>query len=147
MSTMKIDYDELTNLLPQKSKMRLIDEIVECDMEKFFVESRTQVREDCIFFDKQAGGLPNYVLFEFAAQSVAALMAARARQADENGKIGFVLSVTNMQFDLDTAKAGSFVNVKANLETQMENVLSFQAEFIIDEKKCGSGKLTLIVDS
>lgn len=141
---MRITYDELTGLLPQKGKMRLIDEITECDSENFLVESRTQIRESCIFFDKESGGLPNYVLFEFAAQSVAALMAKKAELSGEKGKIGFVLSVSNMAFDLDSVKSGSEVSVKATLESQMDNVLSFQAEFFVDDEKIGSGKLTLM---
>ena len=141
---MKIDYDELTGLLPQKGKMRLIDEITECDTENFLVESRTLIRDSCIFFDKESGGLPNYVLFEFAAQSVAALMAKKAEESGEKGKIGFVLSVSNMTFDSDSVKSGSEVAVKAALESQMDNVLSFQAEFFADDKKIGSGKLTLM---
>jgi len=141
---MKIDYDELTGLLPQKGKMRLIDEITECDSENFLVESRTLIRESCIFFDKESGGLPNYVLFEFAAQSVAALMAKKAELSGEKGKIGFVLSVSNMTFDSDSVKSGSEVSVKAAVESQMDNVLSFQAEFFADDKKIGGGKLTLM---
>ncbi len=141
---MRIGYDELTGLLPQKSKMRLIDEITECDSENFFVKSRTQIRESCIFFDKESGGLPNYVLFEFAAQSVAALMAKKAEESGGKGKIGFVLSVSNMAFDSGVVEAGSEVSVKATLESQMDNVLSFQAEFFADDKKIGGGKLTLM---
>ena len=141
---MKITYDELTGLLPQKGKMRLIDEITECDTENFLVESRTLIRESCIFFDKESGGLPNYVLFEFAAQSVAALMAKKAELSGEKGKIGFVLSVSNMTFDSDSVKSGSEVSVKAAVESQMDNVLSFQAEFFADDKKIGGGKLTLM---
>lgn len=141
---MKIDYDELTGLLPQKGKMRLIDEITECNTENFLVESRTLIRESCIFFDKESGGLPNYVLFEFAAQSVAALMAKKAEESGGKGKIGFVLSVSNMTFDSDSVKSGSEVSVKAAVESQMDNVLSFQAEFFVDDKKIGGGKLTLM---
>lgn len=141
---MKITYDELTGLLPQKGKMRLIDEITECDTENFLVESRTLIRDSCIFFDKESGGLPNYVLFEFAAQSVAALMAKKAELSGEKGKIGFVLSVSNMTFDSDSVKSGSEVTVKAAVESQMDNVLSFQAEFFADDKKIGGGKLTLM---
>ena len=141
---MRIGYDELTGLLPQKGKMRLIDEITECDSENFLVESRTLIRESCIFFDKESGGLPNYVLFEFAAQSVAALMAKKAELSGEKGKIGFVLSVSNMTFDSDSVKSGSAVDEKAALESKMDNVLSFQAEFFADDKKIGRGKLTLM---
>ena len=71
-------------------------------------------------------------------------MAKKAEESGGKGKIGFVLSVSNMAFDSDVVEAGSAVNVKATLESQMDNVLSFQAEFFADDKKIGSGKLTLM---
>ena len=141
---MKINRDELAEILPQKGKMRLIDEIVRCDFEKHEAESRTKITDECIFFDKSLGGVPNYVLLEFASQTVAAMLGAESKMKNQSADVGFVLSVSNFHFDFDILHSDFFVNVAVALESEMGNVHAYCADFFIDGKKSGDGKLTLM---
>ena len=141
---MKISFDELGKILPQKGKMRLIDEILEADAENWTAVSRTVVSSGCIFFDSGAGGLPSYVLVEFAAQTVAALIGIRAKKSVGKVKSGFVLSASNFSFERDFFREGEEIEVRSKLESEMGGVFSFSFDFFSGGNPCASGKLTVM---
>lgn len=141
---MMIKNEDLKFLVPQKGKMFLIGEVLDADIESWKVESRTMMTENSMFFDKEAVGVPNYVCFELAAQTVAALTGLNAREKHLEPNMGLILSVSNFHFDFNFIEAGKAVNVKVFRESEMDNIYSFCADFFIDEKHSGSGKLTLM---
>lgn len=139
---MKIEHEELAELVPQKGKMFLLGRICEANPNEWTIESETKITENFMFFDKSAGGVPNYACFELIAQTVAAMNGLFARENNLEPKIGFILSVSNLKFDFDLIKAGETVKIKAWRETDMDNVSSFASEIYIDRKLGGSGKIT-----
>ena len=106
--------------------------------------ARTKITDECIFFDKSLGGVPNYVLLEFASQTVAAMLGAESKMKNQSADVGFVLSVSNFHFDFDILHSDLFVNVAVALESEMGNVHAYCADFFIGGKKSGDGKLTLM---
>ncbi len=139
---MTIEHGELENLLPHKGKMFIVGRVSDAQPSEWKIESETKITEDFMFFDKSAGGVPNYVCFEIIAQTVAALSGLYARENNLPPSIGFVLSVSNLKFDFDIIKAGETVKIKAYRESAVDNVSSMAAEIFINDKACGSGKLT-----
>lgn len=139
-----IEGSELENLLPQKSKMKLIDKIIDYDTENWTCESETVVKKSCIFFDEKERGVPNYVLFEFAAQTVASLLGIFSKEENSEFTKGFILSVSNFDFEFDFVKESSKVGIKISRESDVGNVFSISCEIFIDEEKMGTGKLTVM---
>ncbi len=139
---MTIEHEELSKLVPQKGKMFLLGRICAANPSVWQIESETTITENFMFFDKTAGGVPNYACFELIAQTVATLSGLHAKEYDLEPKIGFILSVSNLKFEFGLIKSGETIKIKAWRETAVDNVSSFAAEIYIDGKFGGSGKLT-----
>lgn len=144
---MRIEREELQTLVPQKGKMFIVGRIVEAELERWLIESETEITENFMFYDGGAGGAPNYACFEIIAQTVAALSGLYARENGLEPSVGFILSVSNLSFDFDMIKRGEIVRVKARREAVMESVSSFIAEIYINDKLSGGGKLTAMTAS
>lgn len=141
---MKINHEELKTLVPQKGKMFLLGEITDADWQNWKIESETKITENFMFYDKNLGGVPNYVCFEIAAQSIACLTGLYCRENSLPMNMGMILSVSNFHFGFDKIASGSVVRAKAVREAEMEKIYSFRAEIFIDGKEGGSGKLTVM---
>ena len=141
---MTIEHEELSTLVPHRGKMFIIDRITDAKADEWIIESETKITEDFMFYDKNAGGVPNYACFEIIAQTVAALTGLYARENNLPPNIGFILSVTNLHFDFDLIKPGEIVKVKAFRDAVVENMHSFRADVYLKEKPAGGGKLTVM---
>lgn len=141
---MTIEHEELSTLVPHKGKMFIIDRIKNAEPNDWIIESETKITENFMFYDKNIAAVPNYACFEIIAQTVAALTGLYARENNLPPNMGFILSVSNLNFDFDAIKAGQTVRAKAVREPAVENVHSFRAEIFLDEKEAGSGKLTVM---
>lgn len=139
---MTIEHEELSNLVPHKGKMFIIDRITDSNPDKWTIESETKITPNFMFYDQNAGGVPNYACFEIIAQTVSALMGLFAREKSMPPKAGFILSVSNLNFDFDLIKPGETVKIRASKDSEIENVFSFAAEILIDGKSLGHGKIT-----
>ena len=141
---MKIEHEELSTLVPHKGRMFIIDRIIDTNPNDWTIESETKITENFMFYEKSAGGAPNYACFEIVAQTISALTGLYARENNLPPNMGFILSVSNLHFDFDIMRAGQTVRVKALQEAVVENVYSFSAEIFIDDVKAGEGKLTVM---
>ena len=141
---MTIEHEELSTLVPHRGKMFIIDRITDAKADEWIIESETKITEDFMFYDNNAGGVPNYACFEIIAQTVAALTGLYARENNLPPNIGFILSVTNLHFDFDLIKPGETVKVKAFRDAVVENMHSFRADVYLKEKLAGGGKLTVM---
>ncbi len=140
----RIEKEELITLMPHKGKMFLIDRIIDYDTSVWKIQSETVAKEDCLFFDKKLDGIPNYVLFELAAQSISALIGIKLKELELPPRMGFILSVAGFSFNTPLLKAGDIVTISAERTAEMDNVHSFVSEISINGKACGSGKLTVL---
>lgn len=141
---MKIEHDELANLVPHKGKMFIIDKIVDAKPNDWIIESETKITRDFMFYEKSIDAVPNYACFEIIAQTVSALTGLYARENNLPPNMGFILSVSNLHFDFDFIKSGQTVRAKAIREAAVDTVYSFSAEIFIDGAKSGSGKVTVM---
>ncbi|MBQ4379123.1 MAG: hypothetical protein II821_08015 [Treponema sp.] len=142
---MIIEHEELSKILPHKGKMFIIGRITNANPAEWTIESETEITPDFMFYDKNAGGAPNYACFEIVAQTIAALTGLIARESAATPKMGFILSVSNLHFDFDIIKSGEKVKVRTFRDSQVENVYSVKAEIYIDDKFSGEGKITAMV--
>lgn len=141
---MIIEHEELSTLLPHKGKMFIIDRITDASPAEWKIESETKITENFMFYEKSAGGVPNYACFEIIAQTVSALTGLYAREYNLPPNMGFILSVSNLKFDFDLIKPGQTIKVKSSREAAVDNVYSFTAELFLDDKPAGNGKLTVM---
>ncbi len=140
---MTIEHDELKKLVPHAGKMLLIDRVCDFDTENWSVKTQTTVRENCIFFEKSIGGIPNYIFIEFVAQSVAALLGICSKT--QGKKNGYILSVSSLEISVPALALNSKVGVFAHRTSEAGNAHSFCAELFVDDKNVGSGNFTLMV--
>lgn len=140
----KIEHCELEKIMPHSRKMLLIGEVEDFDAENWKIRTKTKIGADCIFFDETAGGVPNYALIEFAAQSVAALLGAVSAKSKKMQR-GFILSATNFSFAKNIAPLNSDVLIFAEKVEEIGSAFSFFAEVKIGEEEICSGSLTVMV--
>lgn len=141
---MVIEHEELSKLIPHKGKMFIIDRISSVDWQNWKIESETKITEDFMFFDKNAGGVPDYACFEMAAQTISALTGINMRETNLPPEMGMILSVSNLHFDFDKIVSGQVVKVAASRDAVVDRVYSFEVKFFLDGKEAGSGKLTVM---
>ena len=141
---MTIEHEELATLVPHRGKMFIIGRIVDASVDDWSIESETRITDDFMFFDANAGGVPNYACLEIIAQTISALTGLYTREKGLLPNMGFILSVSSLNFDFDFLKSGQTVRAKAVREAALDNVYSFSATLLVDNVEAGGGKLTVI---
>lgn len=144
MESKVIEKDELSSLVPHRGKMFLIDRITGYSTAEWKISSETKITESFMFYDKQAGGVPNYALFEIAAQTASALTGLFAREHNLPPNMGMILSVSSMKFDIPLIKEGQTVTAQVFRESDVGNVYSFIVSFFIDGSPQGEGRFTVM---
>lgn len=76
----------VTELLPHKDQMVLIDEVVSFSEEEKCITVSVNVTEDSTFYDAAVGGVPNLVAIEYMAQASAALAEMAQKIKDSSVK-------------------------------------------------------------
>lgn len=139
-----IEHEELLTLIPHKGKMVLIDRITACDIAAWTVASETVIAESNLFFDKTLSGIPNFVLFEFIAQTISALTGIVTREKHLPVNNGFILSVSSLTFSCPLVKAHDCITVNAVRTAEAGDVYSFEATVSANGSTIGSAKLTVM---
>ncbi len=139
-----IETDELLTLIPHRDKMVLIERILDYDTAAWTISSETLLSESNLFYDKTLGGMPNYVLFEFIAQTISALTGIIVRERNLPVNMGFILSVSSLEFTQPLVRAGQKVVVHARRSGEAGSVYSFEADVLVDGVQIGSGNLTVM---
>ena len=141
---MIIEHDELSTLVPHKGKMFIIERLTDARPNDWFIESQTKITRDFMFYDENLDAVPNYACFEIIAQTISALTGLYARENGLPPNMGFILSVSNLNFEFDSIKEGQIITARTQREAAVDNVYSFTAELLLDGKPAGSGKLTVM---
>lgn len=141
---MVIEHEELAELVPHRGKMFIIGMITNASVDDWSIESETKITRDFMFFDKSSDGVPNYACFEIIAQTISALTGLYTREKGLKPNMGFILSVSSLNFGFDFLKDGQTICARAVRETALNNVYAFQAQLFVDGKESGSGKITVL---
>ena len=106
---------ELSEILPHKSPMILVDEVVEYDLEKLSLKARIDIGPDSMFYDSVLGGVPSWIGLEYMAQSIGALSGLHGKEHGEGEPImGFILGTRKYDNAIDFYKNGEsyFVEIE-----------------------------------
>jgi predicted hotdog family 3-hydroxylacyl-ACP dehydratase len=139
-----IENEELLSIIPHRGRMLLLSKVNEYDLEEESIEAEYHITEDCLFYDPAMAGVPAWVGFEFIAQAVSAYMGIKTRARGEPIKIGFVLSVSQMQMDISFFKTGCVIVIKAKEFECMDSMYIYKGEIFIEGIKVLEGKLTVM---
>ncbi|MBO4404893.1 MAG: 3-hydroxylacyl-ACP dehydratase [Treponema sp.] len=130
-----IEKDELINLVPHKGKMFLLSRVISHDTVSHFIETEYDVTEDCIFYDKEAGGVPSFAGFEIMAQGISALSSLEriANKVTEPPKPGVVLSISSFESDTAVFKSGTTLRMKVQEEYRGDGIFKYDCSLFTGE--------------
>ena len=107
-----IEYDELLNYLPHKGKMFLLSRVTQHDVNNHTITGESDLTPDCIFYEKEADGVPSWAGFEFMAQCISALTGITNVMKGKKPLPGFILSVMDFNSEVDYLKNGTTIQMK-----------------------------------
>ncbi len=123
---------DIAGLVPHKGRMLLIDTIISVDREGKSLVSQVRVGSGDTFFDRELGGVPAYVSFEYMAQSISALSALTG--TDEAPRPGVILSVSNLSCTREVFREGDVVQVSVREDYAEGDLLAFDCAALIGEE-------------
>lgn len=118
----------VTELIPHRAPMALIDEIVDIDLEEKELTAAIVIRGEWT---------GNWVAIEYMAQTSAALAGAydRSERPDDPARPGFLLGTRRLTLDLETFEVGARYLVKARCEFRDAEAASFSCAIFDAEGK------------
>ncbi len=117
---MKSFQGPISELVPHRASMLLIDRLLDDDDERVRVEAT--VRRDGLFVTDE--GLPAWVGIELMAQTVAAWAGLRSLQRNEPVKLGFLLGTRRYECALPHFPLGATLQIDAREELVSDNGLA-----------------------
>lgn len=127
-----VNKEYLEKILPHKGPMVLIDDVTSYSLEKGWLKSVVEIREDSIFYDKTLGGVSSVVGIEFMAQTIAAF--AFLYSGKEEPQIGFLLGTRLYNNKYSVFKLGETLEILVKQIFFSEDIVSFEC-FIYNENK------------
>jgi len=100
--------NDVTDLIPHTGDMVLLDRIV--DYDDMGLTAELAVRGDGLFGDGRT--VPAWVGIEYMAQTVAAYVGMKARQANEPIRMGFLLGTRRYNSNVAAFKVGATLTIR-----------------------------------
>ena len=139
-----IETEKVRELLPQKSKMALIDRVISHDFASREIICETDIKSDNLFFDAEAGGVPSFVSFELMAQSVALLASLGSIASGTKAKSGMVLSVNDFSAETAAFKCGQTLKIAVKEDFSSGAVFRYDGNVSADGIVLSQAKITVI---
>lgn len=117
----------IDQVVPQKSPMQLIDEIVERQAEE--LTCALTVRADSLFF-RAGRGVPAHVALEWMAQTCAAFAGCESCDAGRTVRIGFLLGTRDFHATQRWFAENDRLHVHARLEYRDDEFASFTCRLL-----------------
>lgn len=128
-----ITKPELSDYLPHKESMLLLDRLVEYDIDASILVSEVDAHEDDLFYRAEMGGIPAWTGFEYMAQSIAALSGVNARtRLGAEPKIGFIMSIRGFKTDIPAYPAGKTLSIRVSQLFREDSVVAFDCAISMD---------------
>ena len=123
---MVLDGEALENSIPHRGSMALLSRVVRYDFSQETLTAEVDVKESDLFFDRERGGVPSWVGFEYMAQSIAALGGIKRRtELNEEPRIGFIMGVRDFTSRAAVFAAGRRLQVEVRQIFRDGDVVSF----------------------
>lgn len=121
----------ITQLLPHRNGMLLVDEILELDEHQAL--TRSTVTRDWPLAD--ASGVSPLIFVELAAQTAGLYNGLQLHQQKSNAKghRGWIVGVKSARFEVDTLPWGAVVTVAARNKLEFEGLREIEAIATMDE--------------
>lgn len=136
--------DLVSELVPHKGKMFLLDRIRDYDLQEISVTTEIDITRDNLFYEEELGGVPVWVAFEYMAQSVSALSGIYGRSKGEKPKTGFILSVNGFKADVPVFKQGETVVVNVQEKIRVDQAVTFDGVAMIGDNVVVTAKLNTV---
>ncbi len=132
-----LEKEKLREILPQKSRMALIDRLISLDKECALGEA--EIDETNLFFDEELGGVPSWIALEMIAQTVAASAAVMAEKTTE----GMVLSVNNYSANVPIFRCGDVLEIMVKEDFAAPPVFRYEGKIKKGNEELVSAKITV----
>ncbi len=136
--------DLVSELVPHKGKMFLLDRIRDYDLNEKSITTEIDITRDNLFYEEELGGVPVWVAFEYMAQSVSALSGIYGRSKGENPKTGFILSVNGFEADVPVFKQGKTVVVNVQEKIRVDQAVTFDGVAMVGNKVVVTSKINTV---
>ena len=136
--------ESVSELVPHKGKMFLLNRICDYDLEINLITTEIDITRDNLFYEDELGGVPAWVAFEYMAQSVSALSGLQGRTKSEKPKVGFIMSVSGFNADVPVFKLGETVVVNVLEKTRNDNAVTFEGSATVNGTLAVTAKLNTV---
>lgn len=136
--------DLVSELVPHKGKMFLLDRIRDYDLNEKSITTEIDITRDNLFYEEELGGVPVWVAFEYMAQSVSALSGIYGRSKGEKPKTGFILSVNGFKADVPVFKQGKTVVVNVQEKIRVDQAVTFDGVAMVGNKVVVTAKINTV---
>jgi len=136
--------DLVSELVPHKGKMFLLDRIRDYDLNEKSITTEIDITRDNLFYEEELGGVPVWVAFEYMAQSVSALSGIYGRAKGEKPKTGFILSVNGFKADVPVFKQGKTVVVNVQEKIRVDQAVTFDGVAMVGNKVVVTAKINTV---
>lgn len=107
-----IDSNDIKNYIYHRGKMLLLSRITQYSLNRYTLTGEYDITKDCIFYDENIKGIPNWVSFEFMAQGASILSGIERRTLGKNLLHGIILSISDFKSNVDTLKVDTTIKVE-----------------------------------
>ena len=136
--------DLVSELVPHKGKMLLLDRVRDYDLKENSITTEIDIARDNMFYEEELGGVPVWVAFEYMAQSVSALSGIHGRAKGEKPKTGFIMSVSGFKADVPVFKEGETVVVNVLENIRMDKAVTFEGSATVNGTLAVTAKLNTV---
>jgi predicted hotdog family 3-hydroxylacyl-ACP dehydratase len=124
--------------------MLLLSRITAYDIPEGRLAAEYDITEDCVFYDRDLGGVPGWVAFEFIAQGVSAFSGLAGRERGEKPKPGFIISVSDLEVTVSLLPINTTLEIRVREDCRAGEVFTFRGEVYRGEERITRGTLTVI---
>ena len=136
--------ESVSELVPHRGKMFLLNRICDYDLEINSITIEIDITCDNLFYEKELGGVPAWVAFEYMAQSVSALSGLQGRTKSEKPKVGFIMSVSGFNAYVPVFKQGETVVINVLEKTRNDNAVTFEGSATVNGTLAVTAKLNTV---
>ena len=140
----RIENDDLLEILAHRGKMLLISRVLEYDIHTRILCSEYDISEDCLFFDPSLNGVPSYASFEFMAQAVSALSGLTGKILGKPVMIGFILNVSSMDIKIPLYRPGDVLKVRIAEEVNVGPTSTYRCTILTGETEAAIANIMVM---
>ena len=123
--------DLVSELVPHKGKMLLLDRVRDYDLKENSITTEIDIARDNMFYEDMA-------------QSVSALSGICGRAKGEKPKTGFIMSVSGFKADVPVFKEGETVVVNVLENIRMDKAVTFEGSATVNGTLAVTAKLNTV---